>query len=57
VKNARAHLLYPPPPLAVPGEGTLLLGFKQFEPGPHSGAFEVTIRRGGRTRVVNHLDS
>jgi hypothetical protein len=32
-------------------------GFKRFEPGPHSGAFEVTIRRGGRTRVVNHLDS
>jgi hypothetical protein len=26
VKKARVHLSYPPPPIAVPGEGTLLLG-------------------------------
>jgi len=49
VKNARVHLWYPPPPITMPGEGTLLLGFKRFEPGPHSGVFEVTIRRGRRS--------
>ena len=38
------HHPYPPPPLKMPRDGELLLGFKDFTPGENQGAFQVTIR-------------
>lgn len=38
------HHPYPPPPLNMPRDGELLLGFKDFTPGENQGSFQVTIR-------------
>lgn len=38
------HHPFPPPPLRMPRDGKLLLGFKAFMPGENKGNFEVTIR-------------
>jgi hypothetical protein len=36
---------YPPPPITMPRDGALYLGFKNFTPGGNTGTFEVTVRR------------
>lgn len=38
------HHPFPPPPLKMPRDGKLLLGFKAFMPGENEGSFDVTIR-------------
>jgi hypothetical protein len=43
------HHPYPPPAIAMPGSGELILGFKAFAPGTNSGAFEVRIQRAAPT--------
>jgi hypothetical protein len=41
------HHPYPPPAVAMPGSGALILGFKAFSPGTNGGGFEVRIQRAG----------
>jgi hypothetical protein len=44
-KHARPpHHPHPPPPIAMPSDGALYLGFKAFTAGANTGALEVTIR-------------
>ena len=43
-KFLRHHTYYPPPPIRMPADGPLLLGFKDFSQGANRGEFEVTIR-------------
>jgi len=38
------HHPYPPPPLEMPRDGTLHLGFKDYVAGANTGMFDVTIR-------------
>ena len=38
------HHPFPPPPITVPNDGALYLGFKSFVPGRNTGSLEVTIR-------------
>jgi hypothetical protein len=38
------HRPHPPPPITMPGDGTLFLGFREFVAGNNTGAFDVTIR-------------
>jgi hypothetical protein len=38
------HHPHPPPPITVPRDGELFLGFESFTPGDNLGSFEVTIR-------------
>lgn len=40
----RHHTYYPPPPIRMPADGRLLLGFKDFSLGANHGEFEITIR-------------
>ena len=43
-KHARPpHHPYPPPPLEMPSDGTLYVGFKEFTAGANTGTFTVTI--------------
>jgi hypothetical protein len=37
------HHPHPPPPIRMPQDGTLYLGFKDFGPGANSGMFQITI--------------
>jgi hypothetical protein len=39
------HHPYPPPPIEMPRDGRLYLGFKEFTPGANAGAFAVGIAR------------
>lgn len=43
-KFLRHHTYYPPPPIRMPADGPLLLGFKDFRQGANRGEFEVTVR-------------
>ena len=43
-KFLRHHTYYPPPPIRMPADGPLLVGFKNFSQGPNRGEFEITIR-------------
>ena len=38
------HHPYPPPPIKMPRDGSLYVGFKKFTSGANTGTFEVTIR-------------
>lgn len=38
------HHPYPPPPIKMPHDGKLFLGFESFMPGDNQGSFEVTIK-------------
>ena len=38
------HHPHPPPPIKIPRDGALFLGFDGFTPGDNQGSFEVTIR-------------
>ena len=38
------HRRHPPPPVKVPRDGKLFLGFRDFTSGDNQGSFEVTIR-------------
>jgi len=44
-RNLRSQATHSPPALVMPAEGTLQLGFKQFQPGANRGRFEITIQR------------
>lgn len=44
-RNARSRATFEPPPVHMPADGHLLLGFKDFKPGANTGEFLVTIRR------------
>jgi hypothetical protein len=44
-RNLRSQATYPAPPIRMPADGVLTLGFKQFSQGANAGSFEVTIRR------------
>jgi hypothetical protein len=43
-KFLRHHTYYAPPPVRMPADGPLLLGFKDFNQGANRGEFEITIR-------------
>lgn len=43
-KFLRHHTYYPPPPIRMPADGPLVLGFKDFSQGANRGEFEITIR-------------
>lgn len=42
--GTRRPYYYSPPPIGMPRDGRLWLGFKHFTPGDNRGAFDVTIR-------------
>jgi hypothetical protein len=43
--SLRHHTYYRPPPVRMPANGQLELGFKDFTQGSNHGEFEITIRR------------
>jgi hypothetical protein len=43
--DMRSQATYPAPPIRMPADGELTLGFKEYTAGANSGGFEVTIRR------------
>ncbi len=43
VRNGRSRWTYPPPPLKMPADGHLWLGFKGFTRTGTAGSFEVTV--------------
>jgi hypothetical protein len=43
--SLRHHLYYAPPPIRMPANGHLELGFKDFMQGANTGEFDITIRR------------
>ena len=44
-RDPRSRATYPPPPVRMPADGTLRLGFKDYQGGANHGNFTVTIRR------------
>jgi len=42
--NLRSKTMHPPPPIRIPADGVLELGFKRYSAGANTGSFEVTIR-------------
>ena len=39
------HHSHPAPPVTIPANGKLMLGFKDYEPGDNRGGFDVIVRR------------